>query len=97
MCLFQINEMLEAIDADIGYLMEELVQRKMADINVMIVSDHGFADVNGSVFLDECASLNTTLFNVTENDPVIFIWPYDKSMYYKTVSMVTVVLDLIIL
>lgn len=70
--------MLKRIDKDIGYMMEELEERGMDDINVMIVSDHGFADVKGEVYLNECPGLDTELFNVTENNPVVFIWPYKK-------------------
>lgn len=72
----QVDAMLQQIDGDIGYLMEELERRDMHDINVMIVSDHGFADVDEDVvYLDQCPGLNTSMFSVTENDPVIFVWP----------------------
>ena len=49
--------------------------RKLDDVNIIIVSDHGFADVSGYVYLDECISdIHNYVRNETlGNSPIIFI------------------------
>ena len=49
--------------------------RKLDDVNIIIVSDHGFADVSGYVYLDECIPdiHNYVRDETLGNSPIVFI------------------------
>jgi len=51
----QVNNSVRQIDTDFRYLLDRLHQKDLYDTtNMLIVSDHGFADINGQVYLDDC-------------------------------------------
>ena len=68
---------IQELDTDIQYLLDELKEHSLSDVNLIILSDHGFASVNGTVFLEDCITTDT--YNLTDNSPMMNIWPVDNS------------------
>ena len=67
-----------------GYLLDRLADVGLDDdINIIVVSDHGFANVypNQTVFLDEY--IDRELYFYTDNNPVFGIWPNDGRRNYN--------------
>lgn len=50
-------------------------EKKIEDINIIVLSDHGFADVSDYIYLDECIpDIHQYINNDTAgNSPIIFI------------------------
>lgn len=68
-----------AIDNDIAYLIAQLARLKMADTNLLIVSDHGFAETSGNVYLEDCIDNTTHPYLLVDNHPMMNIWPMNDS------------------
>ncbi|XP_067945694.1 bis(5'-adenosyl)-triphosphatase enpp4-like [Watersipora subatra] len=69
------------IDEGIAYLLDQLKSHKLQDVNIIVLSDHGFADVDGFVYLEDCIASDRYL--LTDNTPVMHIWPIDNSHELK--------------
>jgi len=76
----QVNNSVRQIDTDFRYLLDRLHQKDLYDTtNMLIVSDHGFADINGQVYLDDCIK-NISEYIVINNSPIVGIWPTNEGM-----------------
>lgn len=71
----QVTQVLGEIDEDLGYLMERLEEPKLRGLNLMIVSDHGFADLAEPLYLEDC--IDSSKYRLVDNNPVMSIWPHD--------------------
>ncbi|XP_028393102.1 ectonucleotide pyrophosphatase/phosphodiesterase family member 5-like [Dendronephthya gigantea] len=85
----QVAKAIQNLDNVTGYLVEELKKRHLLNqVNIILTSDHGMADVNSSkfVFLDDYISNDTyTLVDSAVNS---FIIPHEgeKQNIYKNLS-----------
>lgn len=63
------------VDSTIGYLVDGLAARHLTDVNVIIVSDHGMAQLSPdrAIFLDDYIDPDST--RVVDWNPVLAIWP----------------------
>lgn len=63
------------VDSTIGYLLDGLAARHLLDVNVIVVSDHGMAQLSPDrvIFLDDFIDPEAT--HVADWNPVLAIWP----------------------
>lgn len=78
---------IQQIDDDLKYFLERLKYHNLSDLNIVILSDHGFVDTDKDlVYLEDY--IDSSTYSLTDNTPIMSIWPLNdgKSISYEICS-----------
>ncbi|XP_055889959.1 ectonucleotide pyrophosphatase/phosphodiesterase family member 5-like [Biomphalaria glabrata] len=71
-----VTEMIEHLDAVVGYLLEQLNKTSLLQkMNIILTSDHGFTNTPANKVIHLDKYVNSSLYNVSAFSPVALIWP----------------------
>ncbi|ELT97397.1 hypothetical protein CAPTEDRAFT_53527, partial [Capitella teleta] len=72
----KLMKLVSELDALVGYLLRLLIKNNLYDdMNLIITSDHGMANITSRVILEEHLDLST--YESYGSSPVLLIWPHE--------------------